>query len=341
MGGMITPRIKPSAFWRRQPSADLFVQEQRQAELGGFVESLAAMDELIDFGAVAAQVERACPRPYRARGGRPPYPTEIMVRLLFLQALYNLSDEDCEYQVLDRMSFQHFCRLDGALNIPDARTLWAFKQRLAQGGLGAQALFDAVSLQLQQHGYIPRGGQIVDASIVQAPITQARKDEREALNEVEAPEGWSAKRLAHTDRAARWTKKHGKSFYGYKLHANLDVRYKLVRRFKVTAANVDDGQTLVDVLDNSNTGKRLRDGIARRVKPGQDRRQRLQARNKSINRIRARGEHVLAALEQLGGKVVRAMTLARNELAIALKCAAYNAKRLVWLMANDPPLAAR
>jgi IS5 family transposase len=87
--------------------------------------------------------------------------------------------------------------------------------------------------------------------------------------------------------------------------------------------------------------KRLRDGIARRVKPGQDRRQRLQARNKSINRIRTRGEHVFTALEQLGGKVVRAMTLARNELTIALKCAAYNAKRLVWLMANDPPLAAR
>jgi transposase, IS5 family len=361
MRRMITPRIKPSAFWRRQPTADLFVQDQRQAKLGSFVENLAAMDELIDFAAVAAQVDTACPRPDRSKGGRPPYPTEIMVRLLFIQALYNLSDEDCEYQVLDRMSFQHFCRLDGALNIPDARTLWAFKQRLAQGGLGAQALFDAVSLQLQQQGYIPRGGQIVDASIVQAPITQAKKDERETLNEGNAPEGWSAKRLSHTDRAARWTKKHGKSFYGYKLHANLDARYKLVRRFKVTAANVDDGQTLGEVLDSANTGKRLladrgydaqanrellqqkrlRDGIARRAKPGQERRQRLDARNKSINRIRARGEHVFAALEQLGGKVVRAMTLARNELAIALKCAAYNAKRLVWLMVNAPPLAAR
>lgn len=356
MRSMITPRIKPSAFWRRQPTADLFVQDQRQAKLGGFIANLAAMDELINFAAIAAQVDSACPRGDRSKGGRPPYPTEVMVRLLFIQALYNLSDDDCEYQVLDRMSFQHFCRLDGALHIPDARTLWSFKQRLAKGGLGGQAIFDAVSQQLQAHGYIPRGGQIVDASIVQAPITQTKSEEREVLNEGQAPEGWSAKRLTHTDRDARWTKKHGKSFYGYKLHANADARYKLIRRVKVTAANVDDGQTLKDVLDTSNTRGRLladrgydaqanrdllqisniKDGIARRARPGQDKRQRLDARNKAINRIRARGEHVFAGLEQLGGKCVRALTLARNELTILIKCAAYNAKRLVWLMGNDP-----
>lgn len=356
MATMITPRIKPSAFWRRQPTADLFVQDQRQGKLGSFIANLAAMDELIDFAAIANQVDTACPRADRSKGGRPPYPTEVMVRLLFIQSLYNLSDEDCEYQVLDRMSFQHFCRLDGALHIPDARTLWSFKQRLAQGGLGGRAIFDAVSQQLQRHGYIPRGGQIVDASIVQAPITQTKSEEREALNQGDAPKGWSTKRLQHTDRDARWTQKHGKSFYGYKLHANADARYKLIRQVKVTAANVDDGQTLKDVLDCANTGKqvladrgydakanrellqanKLRDGIARRSKPGQEKRQRLDARNKTISRVRARGEHVFAGLEQLGGKCVRALTLARNELVILVKCAAYNAKRLVWLMGHDP-----
>jgi len=163
---MITPRIKPSAFFRREAKTDLFVQDHRETKLGGFVANLAAIDQLVDFGAVAREVDEACPRPDRSKGGRPPYPTEVMVRMLFLQALYNLSDEDCEYQVLDRMSFQHFCGLAGELHIPDARTLWSFKQRLTQGGLGGRAIFDAVSLKLQQHGYIPRGGQIVDASIV-------------------------------------------------------------------------------------------------------------------------------------------------------------------------------
>lgn len=360
MAAMITPRIKPSKFWHHQPAADLFVQEQRQAKLGSYVAKLATMDELIDFAAIAAAVDAACPRADRARGGRPPYATEVMVRLVFLQSLYNLSDEECEHQVLDRMSFQRFCRVDGLLHIPDARTLWSFKQRLVTGGLGGRAIFDTVSLQLQQHGYIPRSGQIVDASIIKAPITQANAREREALNRGEAPQGWSEKRLQHTDRDARWTKKHGKSYYGYKLHANADKRFKLIRRVKITAANVDDGQNLKDVLDQANTAshlmadrgydsqanrellrdQQLRDGIARRAKPGQQARQRLDARNKTINRSRSRVEHVFAGLEQLGRKAVRAMTLARNELAILVKCAAYNAKRLVWLMNHDPQAGA-
>lgn len=93
---MITPRIKPSAFRRRQPTADLFVQDQRQAKLGGFIANLAAMDELMDLNAIVAEVDAACPRPDRSKGERPPYATEVMVRLLFIQALYGLSDEDCE-----------------------------------------------------------------------------------------------------------------------------------------------------------------------------------------------------------------------------------------------------
>ena len=53
-----------------------------------------------------------------------------------------------------------------------------------------------------------------------------------------------------------------------------------------------------------------------------------------LNKTRAPVEHAFARLEQLGGTGVRTMTLARNELAITLKCVAYNAKRLVWLMAQ-------
>lgn len=82
------------------------------------------------------------------------------------------------HREVHRRSFQCFCLLDGVSHIPGARTLWAFKQRLAEGGLGARAIFDAVSQQLQQRRYIARGGQIVDASIVTAPTTRIKDDER-------------------------------------------------------------------------------------------------------------------------------------------------------------------
>lgn len=292
---MISPCIKPSVFFPEEVPDDMFVLKQRKAKLEGYVQTLAAMDELIDFSAMAGAVDTACPRADRSKGGRPPYATEVLVRMVFLQGLYNLSDEQCEHQVLDRLSFQRFCRLDGALHIPDARTLWAFRQRLAAGGLGAKAIFETLSQQLQRHGYIPRGGQIVDASIVTAPITQANAQEREALNKGENPTGWSKKRLAHTDREARWTIKHGKAHYGYKLHGNVDARYKLIRQLKITAANADDGQQLPDMLQAANTRERLladrgydsaanrqtlqqhglEDGIARRAKPGQTAKTRL------------------------------------------------------------------
>lgn len=329
----------------------MFVQHHRDQKLQQYTGSLERMTELVDFGKVAAAVDAACPRPDRSKGGRPPYPTETMVRVLFLQALYNLSDEDTEHQLLDRRSFQRFCGLADELRIPDARTVWLFKQRLAQGGMGARAIFDAVQQQLQAHGFIPRGGQIVDATIVRAPIQHLTKDEKAQVYQGSKPEEWSAKKAAHKDTDARWTKKHKKSFHGYKLHANVDARWKLIRRWKVTPANVDDGKTLTDIIDRANTTARLladrgydhdanrqvlaergwKDGIARKAKPGKKLGERAQARNKAINRTRARVEHVFGQLRHMGGQVVRAVTLARNELAIALKCAVYNARRLVML----------
>ncbi len=77
---MITPRIKRSVFWRSQPGGDLFVQDQGQPKLGGLIANLAAMDELIDFSGIAAQVDAACLSADRRKGGRPPYPTEVRAR---------------------------------------------------------------------------------------------------------------------------------------------------------------------------------------------------------------------------------------------------------------------
>jgi len=333
---------------------DKAVQQQRDKKLVQYTASLDRMAELVDFVAVAAAVDGACPRPDRGKGGRPPYATALMVKVVFLQALYNLSDEECEHQLLDRRSFQRFCGLTDELNVPDARTIWLFKQRLVEGGIGARVIFEAVQQQLQAHGYLPRGGQIVDATIVRAPIQHLNKDEKAQVNEGKVPEDWSPKKVRHKDVQARWTKKYSKSFFGYKLHANVDVRYKLIRRWKVTAANVDDGRTMPEVTDPTNTAARFyadrgydhqanrevlaargwRDGIARKAAAKRKLGPRAKARNTAINRRRARVEHVFAQLHHLGRKVVRAVNLARNELAIALKCTVYNVKRLVWLEAN-------
>lgn len=112
----------------------------------------------IDFPALAAEVDRVAPRPASPQGSRPPYPTETMVRILVLKRLYNLSDEQMEYQLLDRHSYQRFCGLVDAARLPDRTTIWHFENRI--GVAGAEALFAAVEQQILQHGYVARGGQM-------------------------------------------------------------------------------------------------------------------------------------------------------------------------------------
>ncbi len=57
-------------------------------------------------------------------GGRPPYEKKVMINVIFLQQLYdNLSDEETEYSLLDRRSWQQFIELANAGDLPHARTI--------------------------------------------------------------------------------------------------------------------------------------------------------------------------------------------------------------------------
>ncbi|PHV11468.1 transposase, partial [Chitinimonas sp. BJB300] len=107
--------------------SSLFASEEREAKLDQLGDALKVLGTHVDFAALAADIDRAAPRPSRARGGRPPFPTELMVRVLLVQQLFNLSDEQMEFQLLDRLSFQRFVGLRSSSQIPDRTTIWTFK----------------------------------------------------------------------------------------------------------------------------------------------------------------------------------------------------------------------
>ena len=106
---------------------NLFAAQEREAKLSKLGDSLELLERHVDFAALAAAVDQAAPRPGRERGGRPPFPTEVMVRILLIQQLFNLSDEQMEFQLLDRLSFQRFAGLRHSSQIPDRTTIWTFK----------------------------------------------------------------------------------------------------------------------------------------------------------------------------------------------------------------------
>ena len=332
----------------------LFADQEREAKLNELGDTLRLLEQHVDFAALAASVDHAAPRPSRERGGRPPFSTELMVRVLLIQQLFNLSDEQMEFQLLDRLSFQRFVGLRTSSQIPDRTTIWTFKERLIKAG-ASETVFDAVNRQLSRHGYMARGGQMIDASIVQTPKQSIKKAEKDLLAEQAMPADWSPAKRRQKDVEARWTKKHDKSFFGYKLSASADKRYKLIRKIKISAASEHDTLHFEAVIDPANTSgdiyadkgyvdgereARLKDQGWRmhiqhkgsKDKPLSEAQQR---RNRRIASPRARVEHVFAGLAQLGGKTLRSIGLARATLHLNWKAATYNLRRFVYLKEAD------
>ncbi|AMS31271.1 hypothetical protein AEM42_11185 [Betaproteobacteria bacterium UKL13-2] len=294
----------------------------------------------------------------RPQGGRPPYPTAVLLKVVVLQQLYgNLSDEQMEYALLDRLSWQRFIGMADARDLPDARTLWAFKNLIAGGG-GAEVLFREVSHQLARAGLTAKGGQLIDATIVEVPKTRVSDESRETLNNGQTPAHWDAKCIAHTDGDARWTMKHGKWFYGYKGHINADQKHKLIRAIEVTPANVDDRVPLEKLIDADavrlESGKTvhadkgydakatrellkaqgLRDGVARKDDAQRYDQTDNQKRNKRLSRIRARVEHVFGGWEKTMGKRLRSIGETRAKSMIVVQATVYNLRRWITLDAR-------
>src|SRR3982074_3075737 len=238
-------------------AARIFDAHKRLAALSDKGDPLEAIDRLVPWESFRADIEAVVLTPDEARkssAGRKPLDAILMFRMLVLQSLYNLSDEQVEYQVRDRLSFTRFLQLGIENRIPDGTTLWLFREKLAAAGLH-EKLFDRFDQHLGAQGYIARGGQIVDATIVAVPRQRNTREENEAIKRGQPPEDWETKpaKNRQKDKDARWTKKHGKSFFGYKNHVNADAKHKLIRRYEVTDAAVHDSQKLDRLLNKGNT----------------------------------------------------------------------------------------
>ncbi len=303
---------------------------------------------------------RTAPADRKSAAGRKPWDEVVIFKALVVQALYNLSDEQMEYQLRDRLSFMRFLGLGLEDRVPDATTLWLYREALARAGM-VERLFDEFDAYLREQGYLAMGGQIIDASIVSAPKQRNSREENDAIKRGETPPGFAAKPAKHRqkDKDARWTKKHGRSYYGYKNHVSVDRRHKLVRRYTVTDAARHDSQELDAVLDPDNTASDVwadsayrsaeteaklaergcKSRIHRRAARNRPLTEREQQANTTRSRVRARVEHVFGdQAHAMGGKLVRTIGLVRAKTKIGLQNLAYNMRRFTYLerMAGRP-----
>jgi hypothetical protein len=111
-----------------------FDAEERLRWLSASGDPLERLRAVVDFEAFRAELEAALPRADRSRGGRPPWDAVLMFRVLVLQALYTLSDDQTEYQLRDRLSFMRFAGLALQDAVPDAKTIWLYREQLTRAG---------------------------------------------------------------------------------------------------------------------------------------------------------------------------------------------------------------
>ncbi len=298
-------------------------------------------------------LEKSLRRSKRSKGGRPPFDAILMFKVLVLQALYNLSDDQMEYQIRDRLSFMRFLGLDLHQRIPDAKTIWLFRETLAQAGV-VDTLFRQFDTYLAGQGLQARGGQLIDASLVPVPKQHNTREDNATVKAGDCPADWAAQpaKRRQKDTDARWTKKHGTSHFGYKNHVNVDKQHKLIRRYAVTDAAVHDSQVLEEVVQPKTVGRDVWADAAYRSEEieAQLKKRKLRSRiqykgyrdkaltpqqmqtNQRRSRIRARVEHVFGhQVMAMGGKLIRTIGRVRARAKIGLKNLTYNFQRFLVL----------
>jgi IS5 family transposase len=279
-----------------------FEVEERLKELSAKGDDLARLNAIVDFEVFRPDLVRAVPRSDGSKGGRPAFDHVFMFKVLILQASHSLSDERTEFLIKDRLSFMRFLGLGLSDTVPDANTIWTFREALTRAKLddkpAIEVLFRAYETALTRAGFLAMGGQIIDASIVAAPKQRNTDGEKAEIKAGRIPEAWKAKpaKLRQKDRDARWTMKWSKAkpsddgsprldlavpAFGYKNHIGIDRRYGLIRTWVATDAARYDGAQLPNLVSKANTASDVWADTAYRSKANE----RLLAKNALVSRI--------------------------------------------------------
>lgn len=281
------------------------------------------------------------------KGGRVPWCPVLMLKVLVLQRFFDLSDEETEFQIMDRFSFLRFLGLRPGDGAPDHATIWAFKERL--GADGMLAVFECFNDQLRGQGLIASCGKIIDASFVEAPRQRNSREENAQIKAGERPESFdeTPRRGCQKDTDARWTKKNEQTYYGYKNHVKVDAASKLIDTFTVTHAAVHDSQPVEELLRQSDQETVLwadsayigpiiaalleRFGMLANIcEKGTSVRPldyEQKHANKEKSRVRARVEHAFGRIAQFGGDRFRRIGQRRCRFETALTNLTYNLDR--------------
>jgi transposase, IS5 family len=340
-----------------QAPRGFFDEQETLQKLNKLNDPLVKLNTYIDFevfrDALNTIYQKVAPK---SNAGAKPFDYVTMFKIVILQRLYNLSDEQMEFQLNDRMSFKRFVGLDFSHRVPDCNTIWTFKQSLVKDD-NSRKLFDTFYALVEQKKLIVNEGKMIDASFHEVPRQRNSREDNKTIKEGGIPKSFNEKpnRLQHKDTDARWTKKNNENFYGYKNHIKADVGSKLIDDYVVTSAQVHDSQGLQSLLDAKDKGQPLYadaayvgpeiEGMVDKVEMENQINERgyknnpLTEKQKESNRkkssVRSRVEHIFGFVENtMKGTLIRTIGIARARMNIGITNLTYNICRVVQLNKN-------
>ena len=330
----------------------LFDWQTRFEQLDNGGDPLVKLNAMIQWETFRKQLEKVRDKDRKSAAGRKPFDVIVMFKILILQSLYNISDDQTEFQIRDRLSFMRFLNLTVGNTVPDAKTIWLFREQLTAAGV-IEKTFDKFDQFLRNSGFAARKGQIIDASIVPAPKQRNRRDENKSIKDGNVPDDWSDNKKRQKDTEARWVKKNGKNYFGYKNHIEIDAQHKLVRKYDVTDAAIHDSNVFENLLDTKNSSRdvwadsayrsqkkldelekrRFREHIQRKSCRNKKLTQRELKGNHTRSKVRSRVEHIFGVQAQRAGNLIlRTIGIARAKAKIGLRNLAYNIDRYATLV---------
>lgn len=335
----------------------LFDENNCLRKLSKLGDQLEKLDHVIEWRLFEEILNRVFVKEKKGAGGRPPYNYLLLFKTLILQRLFNISDDQAEFQINDRMTFRRFLGLSLGDQVPDAKTIWLFRDRLAKAGV-MEELFNSFSFQLEQQGIISHKGTIVDATFVEAPRQRNTRDENRQIKEGKIPEDWekpeNVSKIRQKDTDARWTIKNKERHFGYKDHVKVDAKSKLITGYSVTDASVHDSQVFIGLIDENDKvlyadsaysgnpiAEQLPQGIENQIHEKGYRNKPLseeqKAENKRKSRTRSRIEHVFGYMSgTMRGITVRSIGISRAKFNIGLTNLVYNLCRYAILNRELP-----
>ena len=342
-------------MFKERREKGFFDEELRLSKLSKQNDPLLKLDKFIDWDFFRSILEISLKVQPKNKGGRKPYDYILLFKMLILQRYYNLSDDQIEFQVLDRLTFMRFLGISLADDVPDSKTVWNFRESLTEHHLTEQ-LFRVFTQKLDEQGLIANEGRIIDASFVEAPRQRNTKDENAQIKEGNVPQEWQKEPNKHRqkDVDARWTKKNDISYYGYKDHVKCDSKSKLITKYLVTDASVHDSQAIEELIDKSDKGQPLwadsaysgkpiakllnRNRIKNRIHVKATSKKPLTKRqinaNKVKSKVRVRVEHIFGFIENsMNGSYIRNIGIKRAKTVIGLINLTYNLCRFTQIKA--------